>query len=36
MKGLNRKWYFMTKGGEFRKWFGNNYYILNWEMMDRN
>ena len=21
----------MTKGGEFRKWFGNNYYILNWE-----
>lgn len=31
MKGLNRKWYFMTKGGEFRKWFGNNYYILNWE-----
>lgn len=36
MKGQNRKWYFMTKGGEFRKWFGNNYYILNWEMMDRN
>lgn len=31
MKGQNRKWYFMTKGGEFRKWFGNNYYILNWE-----
>lgn len=30
-KEQNRKWFFMTKGGEFRKWFGNNYYILNWK-----
>jgi type II restriction/modification system DNA methylase subunit YeeA len=25
------KWYPYNKGGEFRKWYGNNYYILNWE-----
>jgi hypothetical protein len=26
-----RKWYFLTKGGGFRKWYGNNEYVLNWE-----
>lgn len=25
------KWFPMTKGGEFRRWYGNNTYILNFE-----
>ncbi|WP_010494805.1 BREX-1 system adenine-specific DNA-methyltransferase PglX [Paenibacillus elgii] len=25
------KWFPYNKGGEFRKWFGNNYFIVNWE-----
>ena len=25
------KWYPMTKGGDFRRWYGNNDYIVNWE-----
>ncbi|MEG0838166.1 MAG: hypothetical protein RSF35_09655, partial [Akkermansia sp.] len=25
-----RKWFPHTKGGEFRKWYGNNEYIVNW------
>ena len=25
------KWFPYKKGGEFRKWFGNNYYVVNWE-----
>lgn len=25
------KWYPYNKGGEFRRWFGNNYYVINWE-----
>lgn len=25
------KWYPYNKGGEYRKWFGNNYYVVNWE-----
>jgi type II restriction/modification system DNA methylase subunit YeeA len=25
------KWYPATKGGEYRKWFGNNEYVVNWE-----
>ena len=25
------KWFPYNKGGEFRKWFGNNDYIINWE-----
>lgn len=25
------KWIPMTKGGDFRKWFGNNSYVINWE-----
>ena len=24
-------WYPMTKGGEFRKWYGNNDYVVNWK-----
>lgn len=26
-----KKWYPCNKGGEFRKWFGNNEYIINWK-----
>lgn len=25
------KWFPMTKGGLFRKWYGNNEYVVNWE-----
>ena len=25
------KWYPYNKGGEFRKWYGNNDFIINWE-----
>lgn len=27
----NKKWYPHNKGGEFRKWYGNNEYLINWE-----
>lgn len=27
----DKKWYLYQKGGAFRKWFGNNEYIVNWE-----
>ena len=27
----NKKWAPLSKGGEFKKWFGNNDYIINWE-----
>jgi type II restriction/modification system DNA methylase subunit YeeA len=30
-KGYRHKWYPHNKGGEFRKWFGNNYYVVNWQ-----
>ena len=25
------RWFPLTKGGEFRKWYGNNDYVINWE-----
>jgi type II restriction/modification system DNA methylase subunit YeeA len=25
------KWYPCNKGGDYRKWYGNNNYVLNWE-----
>ncbi len=28
--GLNKKWLFMMKGGEYRKWYGNIDYVINW------
>lgn len=28
------KWFPCNKGGGFRKWYGNQDYIINWEMMD--
>ena len=26
-----KKWFPCNKGGEFRKWYGNNAYVVNWE-----
>lgn len=28
---ISLKWYPLNKGGEFRKWYGNNFYVINWE-----
>lgn len=28
---FNKKWFPYNKGGEYRKWFGNNQYVINWE-----
>jgi hypothetical protein len=30
-KQTNLKWFPYNKGGEFRKWYGNMMYIVNWE-----
>lgn len=27
----NYKWFPCTKGGSFRRWYGNNEYVINWE-----
>lgn len=27
----NRKWFPYNKGGDFRRWYGNNDYVINWE-----
>lgn len=27
----NMKWYATTKGGDFRKWYGNHEHLVNWE-----
>ncbi|WP_252990013.1 BREX-1 system adenine-specific DNA-methyltransferase PglX [Sporosarcina newyorkensis] len=27
----NSKWFPYNKGGEFRKWYGNNEFVINWE-----
>ena len=27
----SEKWYAYNKGGEFRRWFGNNEYVVNWK-----
>ena len=39
--GSDLKWYPCNKGGDFRRWFGNNEYIINWlkngnEIMQRD
>ena len=26
-----KKWFLLDKGGEYRKWFGNREYVVNWE-----
>lgn len=28
---IGKKWFPYTKGGEFRKWYGNEDYVINWE-----
>ena len=28
---INKKWFPYNKGGNYRKWYGNNYHIVNWE-----
>lgn len=30
-KNSKKKWFPYNKGGEFRKWYGNNDYVVNWE-----
>lgn len=30
-KKWNKKWFPYTKGGNYRKWYGNNDYMVNWE-----
>lgn len=30
-KKSERKWFPINKGGEYRKWYGNNMYVVNWE-----
>lgn len=30
------KWVPYSKGGEYRKWYGNNYYVVNWEKDGRD
>jgi len=30
-KGSHKKWFPFNKGGDYRKWFGNNEYVVNWE-----
>jgi len=27
----NKKWFPICKGGEYRRWYGNNDYVVNWE-----
>ncbi len=29
--GRGYKWIFCNKGGSFRRWYGNNEYLINWE-----
>ena len=31
----NKKWFAYNKGGEYRKWYGNAEYVVNWENDDR-
>ena len=30
-KNSHKKWFPYNKGGDFRKWYGNNEYVVNWE-----
>jgi type II restriction/modification system DNA methylase subunit YeeA len=30
-KSSNSRWFFCSKGGAFRKWYGNYEYVLDWE-----
>lgn len=31
MDPMTKKWYLLQKGGDYRKWYGNNSYVINWE-----
>lgn len=33
---INKKWFPYNKGGGYRKWFGNNEYVVNWENRGRD
>jgi hypothetical protein len=33
--GINKKWMFHPKGGEFRKWYGNVEHLINWSIEAR-
>ena len=33
---IGTKWYPMAKGGDYRKWFGNNEYVVNWYLNGRD
>ncbi|MEE1516991.1 MAG: BREX-1 system adenine-specific DNA-methyltransferase PglX [Lachnospiraceae bacterium] len=28
---IRKKWFYYNKGGGYRKWYGLNYYVVNWE-----
>ncbi|MBP0983335.1 MAG: BREX-1 system adenine-specific DNA-methyltransferase PglX [Oscillospiraceae bacterium] len=28
---IQKKWFYLNKGGEYRKWYGNNEYVVDWE-----
>jgi len=30
-KTINKKWFPYNKGGEFRKWYGNQEFVVNWQ-----
>jgi hypothetical protein len=30
-----KKWFPYNKGGDFRRWYGNNYHVVNWEFDGR-
>lgn len=32
---INKKWVFYCKGGEFRKWYGNNELVIDWSVSAR-
>lgn len=34
--GINRRWVIYSKGGEFRKWYGNIEYIIDWSTEARD
>lgn len=31
-----QKWYFYSKGGNYRKWYGNNEFVVNWKSNGRD
>jgi len=30
-KKISKKWFPYNKGGSFRKWYGNQFFVINWE-----